>query len=157
MNLTGMIATAGTALLVTTLVFPTHAGGAAAPRAQGRGSGIFLYPPFTGDRVDVDLDASGSGGHFNVVHYDRFGKVFAKVSGTVDCVAVNGRMAATTGKIQAGFSPSGDPKGKSFAITVFDNDGGPDALGVSFPLPHLPACTTWPLNMVMDRGDYTIS
>ena len=157
MKRTGTIATAGTALLAGILAFTTTAAGAASPRAHGRGSGIFLYPPFTGDRVDVDLDASGSGGHFNVVHYDRFGKVFAKVSGTVDCVSVDGRMAATTGKIQAGFSPAGDPKGKSFAITVLDNNGSPDALGVSFPLPQLPPCAAWPLNMVMDRGDYTIS
>lgn len=157
MKLTGLKATAGTVVLASTLVFTTTPAGAGSPRAHGRGSGIFLYPPFTGDRVDVDLDASGSGGHFDVVHYDRFGKVFAKVSGTVDCVEVNGRMAVTTGKIEAGFSPSGDPKGKSFAITVLDNEGRPDALGVSFPLPQLPPCTAWPLNMVMDRGDYTIS
>jgi hypothetical protein len=150
-KLTGMLVAAGTALLLGT----TPAEGAA-PRAHGRGSGIFLAPPFTGDRVDVDLDASGSAGHFEIVHYDRSGKVFAKVSGTVECVAVNGRMAVTTGKITAGFSPAGDPRGKSFAITVLDNDGKPDALGVSFPLPQLPPCSAWPLNMVMDRGDYTI-
>jgi len=153
----GMVAVAGAALLASSPAFTAPANGAAAPRAHGRGSGIFLHPPFTGDRVDVDLDASGSGGRFAIVHYDRSGKVFAQVSGTVNCVAVNGRMAVTTGKITAGFSPVGDPRGKSFAITVLDNDGGPDALGVSFPLPQMPACMAWPLNMVMDRGDYTIS
>ena len=137
---------------------PVHGPGGSAARAHGQGSGIYLHPPFTGDRVSIELDASGSGGHFDVIHYDKLGNVFAHVSGTVDCLAVNGRMAVTTGTIISGFSPeiAGDPKGKSFAITVVDNDGGPDAVGVSYPLQQIPSCSAWPLNMVMDRGSYKI-
>ena len=136
----------------------SHGPGGSAPRAHGQGSGIYLHPPFTGDRVSIELDASGSGGHFDIVHYDKFGKVFSELSGTVNCVAVNGRTAATTGTITAGHAPeiAGDPKGKSFAITVVDNDGVPDTIGVSFPLKDIPPCSAWPLNMVMDRGGYKI-
>jgi hypothetical protein len=166
MKPTGMIAAA--ALLVS-LVSPNTATadadalradgpGSSAPRAHGHGSGIYLHPPFTGDRVSIELDASGSGGHFDIVHYDKFEKVFSELSGTVNCVAVSGRTAVTTGTITAGHAPeiAGDPKGKSFAITVVDNDGAPDTLGVSFPLEEIPPCSAWPLNMVMDRGSYKI-
>ena len=137
---------------------PAHGPGGSAPRAHGQGSGIYLHPPFTGDRVSIELDASGSGGHFDIVHYDKFGKVFSELGGTVNCVAVNGRTAVTTGTITAGHAPeiAGDPKGKSFAITIVDNDGAPDTLGVSFPLKEIPPCSAWPLNMVMDRGSYKI-
>lgn len=136
-----------------------HRPAGSAPRAHGQGSGIYLHPPFTGDRVSIELDASGSGGHFDIVHYDKFGNVFSELSGTVNCVAVNGRTAVTTGIITAGHAPeiAGDPRGKSFAITVVDNDGIPDAAGVSYPLGRIPPCSAWPLNMVMDRGSYTIS
>jgi hypothetical protein len=135
-----------------------HGPGGSAPRAHGQGSGIYLHPPFTGDRVSIELDASGSGGHFDIVHYDKFGKVFSELSGTVNCVAVNGRTAVTTGTITAGHAPeiAGDPRGKSFAITIVDNDGVPDAIGVSFPIKDIPPCSAWPLNMVMDRGGYKI-
>ena len=135
-----------------------HGPGGSAPRAHGQGSGIYLYPPFTGDRVDIELDASGSGGHFDIVHYDKFGNVFSKLSGTVKCVAVNGRTAVTTGTITAGHAPeiAGDPRGKTFAITVMDNDGVPDTIGVSFPIKEIPPCAAWPINMVMDRGGYKI-
>src|SRR5687767_2118257 len=137
---------------------PAHGPGGSAARAHGHGSGIYLHPPFTGDRVSIELDASGSGGHFDIVHYDKFGKVFSELSGTVNCVAVNGRTAVTTGTITAGHAPeiAGDPRGKSFAITIVDNDGAPDTLGVSFPLKEIPPCLVWPLNMVMDRGSYKI-
>jgi hypothetical protein len=133
-------------------------GPGASTRAHGHGSGIYLHPPFTGDRVSIELDASGSGGHFDIVHYDKFGNVFSELSGTVNCVGVNGRTAVTTGTITAGHAPeiAGDPRGRSFAITIVDNDVAPDALGVSFPLEGIPPCSAWPLNMVMDRGSYRI-
>ena len=135
-----------------------HGPGGSAPRAHGQGSGIYLHPPFTGDRVSIDLDASGSEGHFDIVHYDKFGKVFSKLSGMLNCVTVNGRTAVTTGTITAGHAPeiAGDPKGKSFAITIVDNDAVPDVIGVSFPMQEIPPCAAWPINMVMDRGGYTI-
>jgi hypothetical protein len=157
MKLTRLTAIAGTVLLAPGGFFTTTASGATAPRARGHGSGIYLHPPFTGDRVSIDLDASGSGGHFDVVHYDKSGNVFSRLSGTVNCVAVNGRTAVTTGTVTAGHAPeiAGDPTGKSFAITIADNDGAPDALGVSYPLEQIPPCSAWPLNMVMDRGSYT--
>ena len=165
MGLTGTIAAALLLAGVFSSTAPTdaaalqaHGPGGSAPRAHGQGSGVYLHPPFTGDRVDIELDASGSGGHFDIVHYDKFGNVFSKLSGTVNCVAVNGRTAVTTGIITAGHAPeiAGDPRGKSFAITVVDNDGVPDTIGVSFPIKEIPSCAAWPLNMVMDRGGYTI-
>ena len=165
MKLSRMIATAALLASVVGSTARTDAGalqahgpGGSAPRAHGQGSGIYLHPPFTGDRVSIELDASGSGGHFDIVHYDKFGKVFSELSGTVNCVAVNGRTAVTTGTITAGHAPeiAGDPRGKSFAITIVDNDGAPDTLGVSFPLKEIPPCSAWPLNMVMDRGSYKI-
>jgi hypothetical protein len=159
MKLTRMIAAA--ALLLSASSSTTaqaHGSGGSAPRAHGTGSGIYLHPPFTGDRVDIELDASGSGGHFDIVHYDKFGSVFSKLSGTVKCVAVNGRTAVTTGIITAGHAPeiAGDPRGKSFAITVVDSDGVPDTIGVSYPIENIPPCAAWPINMVMDRGGYKI-
>lgn len=159
MKLTHLIATAATGLLLAGAVgFTSGPAGAAASRAHGKGSGIYLHPPFTGDRVDIDIDASGSGGRFAVVHYDKFGNVFSQLSGTVNCVAVSGRMAATTGTVTEGHAPelAGDVRGRTFAITIVDNDGAPDALGVSFPLNEIPPCAAWPLNMLMDRGSYTI-
>ena len=165
MGLTGMIAAAfllagaaSTTAAADAAARQAHGPGGSAPRAHGQGSGVYLHPPFTGDRVDIELDASGSGGHFDIVHYDKFGNVFSKLSGTVNCVAVNGRTAVTTGIITAGHAPeiAGDPRGKSFAITVVDNDGVPDTIGVSFPIKEIPSCAAWPLNMVMDRGGYTI-
>lgn len=127
------------------------------PTAQGRGSGIYLHPPFTGDRVSIDLDASGSGGHFDVVHYDKLGNVFAHLTGTLNCVAVTGQQAFTTGTITSGFAPefAGNVAGKAFAITILDN-GDADVAGVSYPLEQIPACSPWPLNTVMDQGSYTI-
>jgi hypothetical protein len=165
MKLSRMIATAallasavGATAITDAGALQAHGPGGSPPRAHGQGSGIYLHPPFTGDRVSIELDASGSGGHFDIVHYDKFGKVFSELSGTVHCVAVNGRTAVTTGTITAGHAPeiAGDPRGKSFAITIVDNDGVPDAIGVSFPIKDIPPCSAWPLNMVMDRGGYKI-
>lgn len=167
MKLTRVIATAlllagavgATAARTDAVAFRAQGRGGSAPRAHGQGSGIYLHPPFTGDRVSLELDASGSGGRFDIVHYDKFGKVFSVLSGTVNCVAVNGRTAVTTGIVTAGHAPeiAGDPRGKSFAITIVDNEGVPDAIGVSFPIKEIPPCSAWPLNMVMDRGSYSIS
>ena len=161
MKLSRLIATAlllAGAVSSNTATAGAHGPGGSAPRAHGQGSGIYLHPPFTGDRVSIDLDASGSEGHFDIIHYDKFGNVFSKLSGTLNCVAVNGRTAVTTGTITAGHAPeiAGDPKGKSFAITIVDNDSVPDAIGVSFPMNDIPACSAWPLNMVMDKGSYKI-
>ena len=158
MKLTRMMETAGTLLLAGAVAFSTATAEAAGPRAHGQGSGVYFHPPFTGDRVSIDLDASGSGGRFDVVHYDKSGKAIAHLTGTVDCVEVNGRTAFTTGTIMSGFASAlaGDIKGKSLAITIVDNDGVPDVAGVSYPLEEIPACSAWPINMVMDRGSYTI-
>ena len=158
MKRTCRMGTAGTLLLACAVAFSTATAGAATPRAHGQGSGIYFHPPFTGDRVSIDLDASGSGGRFDVIHYDKVGKAIAHLTGTVDCVAVNGRTAFTTGTIMSGFASAlaGDIKGKAFAITIVDNDGAPDVAGVSYPLDEIPACSAWPINMVMDRGSYSI-
>ena len=158
MKLSRMIAVA-IVVLGTAVGATTATAGAAAASARGQGSGIYLHPPFTGDRVAIALDASGSGGRFEVVHFDKFGEVFARLSGTVDCVAVDGRTAFTTGTITAGFAPEivGDVTGKSFAITVLDNGDSPDLAGVSYPLDGIPPCSAWPLNVVMDQGTYTTS
>ena len=153
-----LLAAVGSTNATAAAAAPLDGPGGSAPRARGHGSGIYLHPPFTGDRVSIELDASGSGGHFAIVHYDKFGKVFSELSGTVNCVAVNGRTAVTTGTITAGHAPeiAGDPRGRSFAITIVDNDSVPDAVGVSYPLEQIPSCSAWPLNMVMDRGSYKI-
>jgi hypothetical protein len=127
------------------------------PAVRGHGSGIYVHPPFTGDRVSVDLEVFGSGGRFDVIHYDKLGNVFAHLSGILDCVTVSGRQAFTTGTITGGFAPEvvGNVAGKAFAITVFDN-GDADVVGVSYPLEQIPACSPWPLNTAIDRGSYTI-
>jgi hypothetical protein len=147
---------------VGTLMFGIAFGGVAAgasepPAVEGHGSGIYVHPPFTGDRVSVEVEASGSGGRFDVIHYDKLGNVFAHLSGTLDCVAVDGRQAFTTGTITAGFAPEvvGNVDGKAFAITILDN-GDADVVGVSYPLDQIPACSPWPLNTAIDRGSYTI-
>jgi hypothetical protein len=150
------------AMVVTGLVMaalPLAAAAAASSSAVGgQGSGVYLYPPFTGDRVDVTVEASGVGGRFDVTHFDKFGKVFAHLSGTVDCVSIQGQSVFTTGTITAGHAPEvvGDVAGKAFAITFVDN-GERDLAGVSYPMEDIPACSFWPLNMVIDRGDYTAS
>jgi hypothetical protein len=157
MKVTRLLATVGAVVLAGSVSFATTPAGAAAPGAHGKGSGVYLHPPFTGDRVSLDLDASASGGHFAIVHYDKLGKIFSELSGTVDCVAVNGRTAVTTGTITKGHAPelAGDVRGKAYAITIVDNDG-PDAVGVSYPLDQIQPCSAWPINMVMDRGSYSI-
>ena len=145
------------ATLLLGITFGGVAAASSVATAQGHGSGVYFHPPFTGDRVAIDLHASGSQGHFDVVHYDKFGKVFAHLTGTLNCVTVNGHQAFTTGTITAGFAPefAGNVVGKAFAITILDN-GDADAAGVSYPLEAIPACSPWPLNTVMDQGSYTI-
>jgi hypothetical protein len=131
---------------------------ASPPKVQGEGSGIYLLPPFTGDRVAIALDASGMSGHFAVTHFDKLGNVFDHLSGTVTCVSTIGNTAFTTGTITAGgpVPVIGDIRGKGFAITIVDN-GDHDLVGVSYPLDEISPCSSWPLNMVIDRGGYTAS
>ena len=128
------------------------------PQVRGQGSGVYLHPPFTGDRVDIALDAQGGGGRFEVTHVDKFGKVFDHLLGVVTCVSVKGTSAFTSGTITAAEAPelAGDLVGKSLAITIVDDANG-DLVGLSFPLDQISPCSPWPLNMVIDRGSYTIS
>jgi hypothetical protein len=128
------------------------------PQVRGQGSGVYLHPPFTGDRVDIALDAQGASGRFEVTHVDKFGKVFDHLLGVVTCVSVSGATAFTSGTITAAEAPelAGDLVGKSLAITIVD-DGNGDLVGLSFPLDQMSPCSPWPLNMVIDRGSYTIS
>ena len=134
------------------------AAAAPTPQVKGQGSGIYLHPPFTGDRVEITLEAHGGGGRFEVTHVDKFGKVFDHLTGDVKCLSVRGTSAFTSGTITAAQAPelAGDLVGKSLAITIVD-DGAGDLVGLSFPLDQIPACSPWPLNMVIDRGSYTIS
>lgn len=134
------------------------ASAAPTPQVRGEGSGIYLAPPFTGDRVEIALESSGATGRFAVTHFDKLGNVFDRLSGTITCVATNGNMASTTGIITAAtpIPVIGDVTGKAFAITVIDN-GDRDLVGISYPLDEIAPCTAWPVNTVIDRGGYTAS
>lgn len=134
------------------------AAAASPPQVRGQGSGVYLHPPFTGDRVDIVLEAHGGSGHFDVTHFDKFGKVFDHLSGLVTCLSVKGTSAFTSGTITSAQAPelAGDLVGKSLAITIVD-DGNGDFVGISLPLDRMQPCSPWPLNMVIDRGGYTIS
>jgi hypothetical protein len=131
---------------------------ASPPQVRGQGSGIYLYPPFTGDRVEIALESSSPSGRFAVTHFDKLGNVFDRLSGTVTCVSTTGNTASTTGTITAAtpIPAIGDVSGKAFAITVVDN-GDKDLVGLSYPLDEIPPCTSWPVNTVIDRGGYTTS
>lgn len=129
-------------------------------QVSGQGSGIYLHPPFTGDRVAITMEtpAGTSGtGRFDVIHFDKLGDVFAHLTGAVTCVSVSGNRAFTTGTITSGHAPDavGDVVGKAFAITLVDH-GAKDLAGVSYPLDEIPPCTLWPLNMMIDDGGYTV-
>lgn len=131
---------------------------ASPPQVRGQGSGIYLYPPFTGDRVEIALESSGTSGRFAVTHFDKLGNVFDQLSGTITCVSITGNTASTTGTITAAtpIPVIGDVSGKAFAITVVDN-GDQDLVGVSYPLDEIAPCTSWPVNTVIDRGGFTTS
>lgn len=45
---------------------------------------------------------------------------------------------------------------RSGQLTLVDN-GEQDLAGVSYPLEQIPACSPWPIDMVIDRGDYSAS
>jgi hypothetical protein len=132
--------------------------GAPSPQVSGQGSGIYFHPPFTGDRVEIGLESSGSSGRFTVTHFDKLGNVFDRLSGTITCVSTMGNMASTTGTITAAtpIPVIGDVSGKALAISIVDN-GDRDLVGVSYPLEEIAPCTSWPVNTVIDRGGYTTS
>ena len=131
---------------------------ASPPQVKGQGSGVYIYPPFTGDRVEIILETSGKSGRFAVTHFDKLGNVFDQLSGTITCVSTTGNTASTTGTITAAtpIPIIGDVSGKAFAITVVDN-GDRDLVGLSYPLDEIAPCTAWPVNTVIDRGGYTTS
>ena len=131
---------------------------ASPPQVKGQGSGIYVHPPFTGDRVDITLDSSGTSGRFALTHFDKLGNVFDRLSGTITCVATTGNIASTTGTITAAtpIPVIGDVSGKAIAITIVDN-GDNDLVGLSYPLDQIPPCASWPVNTVIDRGGYTAS
>jgi hypothetical protein len=136
----------------------SSAAAAAPPQVKGEGSGIYLAPPFAGDRIDITLEAGGGSGHFDVIHHDKLGNTFGRLSGLVTCLSLRGKSAFTSGIITAGQGPKvvGELVGKALAITIVD-DGAVHLAGVSFPLDRIPPCSPWPLNMLIDRGGYTIS
>jgi hypothetical protein len=153
----------GAGLLALAALGPSLTGvppavGTPSPHVSGQGSGIYIHPPFTGDRVEVALESSGTSGSFTVTHFDKLGNVFDRLSGTITCVSTMGNMASTTGTITAAtpIPVIGDVSGKAFAITVVDN-GDRDLVGVSYPLDEIAPCTSWPVNTVIDRGGYTAS
>ena len=105
---------------------PVSAGGAG---VGGAGAGVMFGPPFTGDRLTIVLDVPG---RFDVTHFDKFGKEFAHLFGAVTCVEVRGTTAFMTGTIEGGHAPEivGDPRGKTFPITIADH-GTSDLAGVA--------------------------
>jgi len=136
----------------------SSAAAAAPPQVKGHGSGIYLTPPFVGDRIDITVEADARGGHFDVIHFDKLGHMFGRLSGPVTCLSVKGTSAFTSGVITAIQAPKvvGEVVGRALAITIVDDEAVP-LVGVSFPLDGIPRCSPWPLNMLIDRGGYTIS
>jgi hypothetical protein len=137
------------------------------PRVQGVGSGIFLVPPFVGDRVTIAVDAFGSPsvgtmgtarGRFEVAHFDKTGGEFARFAGKVTCLAVHGSTAFITGEIERGHGPDviGDPVGQAFSITLADH-GRADLAGLAPPSRLAAGCSPVPLDTVIDQGDYTVT
>jgi hypothetical protein len=119
----------------------------------GDGSGIFVPPPFTGDRVAIVLQAPG---RFEVTHYDRAGEEILHVKGQVTCHDVRGSTAFVTGEIESGFALFGDPKGQTLAITIHDQ-GSTDLVGLAPPSRMMPPCAPIPLDTVIDQGDFRIT
>lgn len=143
-------------LVVVSLVQPFVPGspaGAASGGVTGEGSGIFVPPPFTGDRVAIVLQAPG---RFDVTHYDRAGEEILHVKGKVTCHDVRGSTAFVTGEIESGFTPFGDPKGQTFAITIQDQ-GSTDLVGLAPPSRLMPPCAPIPPNTVIDEGDFRVA
>jgi hypothetical protein len=127
--------------------------GAATGGVTGAGSGIFVLPPFTGDRVAIVLEAPG---RFDVTHYDRNGGEILHVKGKVTCHDVHGTTAFVTGEIESGFALFGDPKGQTLAVTIHDQ-GSTDLAGLAPPSRMMPPCAAIPPNTVIDQGDFRVA
>jgi hypothetical protein len=143
-------------LTVVSVVPPVVLGppaGAATGGVTGAGSGVFVPPPFTGDRVAIVLQAPG---RFDVTHFDREGGEILHVKGKVTCSEVHGATAFVTGEIESGFALFGDPKGQTLAITIHDQ-GSTDLVGLAPPSRVLPPCAPIPLNTVIDQGDFRVA
>jgi len=126
--------------------------GAATGGVSGDGSGIFVPPPFTGDRVAIVLQAPG---RFEVTHFGRDGREVLHVKGKVTCYEVHGATGFVTGEIEEGFAVFADPKGQTLAITIQDQ-GSTDLVGLAPPSKALPRCAPVPLDTVIDRGDFRV-
>jgi len=153
MSASRRIAVAG-ALAGLALV-PTSAAGAA-PEVTGGGAGTFPEGPFAGDRVQLNVTASG---RFDVVHKSSAGGVFAHLASTLDCVDVDGGSATMTGVITHGYDDFGiDPVGYRISIHVVD--GEPDVLGLNVQFlsgDPLQACTGSPLFLLpVSEGGFTL-
>lgn len=143
-------------LAVASVVPPVVLGppaGAATGGVTGAGSGVFVPPPFTGDRVAIVLEAPG---RFDVTHYGRDGDEILHVKGKVSCHEVRAATAFVTGEIESGFALFGDPKGQTLAITIHDQ-GSTDLVGLAPPSRVLPPCAPIPLNTVIDQGDFRVA
>lgn len=141
---------------VIAVVLPVIAGppsGAATGGVTGDGSGVFVPPPFTGDRVAIILQAPG---RFDVTHFDREGGEILHVKGKVTCYEVQGATAFVTGQIDAGFALLGDPKGHTLAMTIYDQ-GSNDLAGLAPPSRSMPPCAPIPPNTVIDQGDFRVA
>jgi hypothetical protein len=123
-------------------------------RVSGTGSGVFLLPPFSGDRVTIVIEPSG---RFDVTHLDKLGREFDRLGGVITCVEVWGTTAFMTGTIDRGHGPelAGDLRGKILPITIADN-GSSDLAGIAPPSEMTPPCAPVPLNTVIDNGNFTV-
>jgi hypothetical protein len=135
------------------------------------GTGTAAFPPGTpvaGDTEEISVDAriaaDGSvKGRFKVVHRFASGVVSGNVGGDVTCLTIVGNTAVLSGFITNGKLPGVpgvDPIGAKVALSIVDNGGAPDAVGVdsSFaPTPHpVPDCEPVPPFLTLGSGDFTV-
>ena len=152
-----LIARTAAAVLATVMLAPAahgSAGDAPGGVVTGHGAGVLLLPPFTGDRVILDLEAPG---RFDITHLDKAGEEFARLAGSITCVAVHGTTAFVSGVVEEGHTPDvvGDPVGQKFAITIADH-GANDLIGVAPPSAVGLPCSPVPLDTVIDEGGFTV-
>jgi hypothetical protein len=163
-----LLVVASVAIFAMAAVPAQAAGGGAA--VTGGGSGLFpaAFGSLAGDRLHIEVSAEtmpgGSvAGVVHILHQHAGGGLFAELTGTVQCMRVEGSHAWVSGTLTAGRlaeAPRFDPTGQTFAVAVVDGGTG-DAAGLDlsfFGGPHtVPNCEQVPTYLSIDRGNFSVS
>jgi hypothetical protein len=154
------------AMLTALALSGAPAGAAAPPSVHGAGLVTLsdAFGDFAGDPVVFQVSARGAGagatGHFNVVHVDDAGGLYAHATGDVTCLVVDGTVAAVTGIIRHAWFrdfPGEAVVGAAVAITMADH-GSDDALGFDFEFfgSTISPCGPIPPFLPLEQGNFLV-